>query len=576
VATDDNFWAKFRRWRRKRPFWGGLFLILSAILFFLTSNLGFSNFEIHLGPTGFLSYVIPLVVLLCGLLSWVSPEQRLFYGIIALVTALYSMIGLNFGGFGVSMLAGFVGGALVVAWGPPRIRPGAAQDSPPDGDSGDDAAPLPGEAATERIPFDEPAADDSPTEEPPTEDIRPAIVPGMEPEGPPRRAFGGRALAVGALALGVAASLLVAGGSMPARAEVECPEGLPSRTVSPSATSEAPSSPTPSVASSAVPSGASELISHPSAPVSGAASVAGSKSAPVAGSKLAPVSRSASAPSTVSAAHSPAATAASDGDGGLLDGVGDVVDGVGHLLGIGGDPSPSGAVSPSTSPTPSSLEPTASPDPTTSVDPTASSDSTAVPTKAGGSPSKPASPSAPTSRASSAAVSAPEPDPSGSELPCLGPRVYGMVADSAGIPVTADKPGLLKVNKLTLVDATYDGVADLPTGTKGAVKALQFTMKTAINEGFDLAIDEPGGSQTVIKSDKLTTDTAPKSDRNVRFYTTKFEGKFFGVLPMTFTVEQPPPVMFDLMVFTDVTIELSYIRCDVLTTKPQMTLTEVS
>jgi hypothetical protein len=276
----------------------------------------------------------------------------------------------------------------------------------------------------------------------------------------------------------------------------------------------------------------------------------------------------------------------------LLDGVGDVVDGVGHLLGINGDQSPSPSVTdadsdtgsgpdagsdpPSTSPTPSESSPS-NPSPT-AVPP---SDPTAGPTKTGGDPSKPGSAPGTPSRTGAAAASAPEPDPSSSELPCLGPREYGKVVDSTGIPVTADHPGHLKVGKLTLIDATYDGVADVPTGTTGTVKELQFTMKTAINEGFDLAIDEPGGGQTVIKSDKLTTDTAAQSNkltpvRNVRFYTPSFEGKFFGVLPMKFTVEQPPPVMFNFMVFTDVTIELAYIRCDVLTTKPQMTLTEVS
>src|SRR4051794_28650868 len=155
VATDDGFWAKFRRWRRQRPFWGGLLLVLSGIEYYVSGNLQVGGMEIHLGPTGFLSYLIPLIILLCGLLSVFTPPQRLFYGIVALVTALYSLIGLNLGGFFFGMLLAFFGGALVIAWGPPRVRPGTVQEEAPDGDSGDDAAPLPSyedtDPPTERI-----------------------------------------------------------------------------------------------------------------------------------------------------------------------------------------------------------------------------------------------------------------------------------------------------------------------------------------------------------------------------------------------------------------------------------------
>src|SRR6185369_2290334 len=90
--------GSFRRWRRGRPFWGGLLLILSAVELFLSSNLNPTDFQVHFGPTGFLSYVIPAMLLLCGSLTWLSPGQRLFYGILGTLTAVYSLIGLNLGG----------------------------------------------------------------------------------------------------------------------------------------------------------------------------------------------------------------------------------------------------------------------------------------------------------------------------------------------------------------------------------------------------------------------------------------------------------------------------------------------
>ena len=114
MAT-DNFWGKFRRWRRHRPFWGGLFLILGGVELFLSANLTLGGVEEHLGPQGFLSYLLPVLLLVCGLLIWFTPAQRLFYAIVGLLAALYSFLGLNLGGFFVGMLLGIVGGALVIA-----------------------------------------------------------------------------------------------------------------------------------------------------------------------------------------------------------------------------------------------------------------------------------------------------------------------------------------------------------------------------------------------------------------------------------------------------------------------------
>jgi hypothetical protein len=108
----------FRRWRRNRPFWGGLFMIISGLLILGSGNLDLGNIQIHLGVTGFLSYVIPAVLILCGALIWVTPEQRFFYSIIGIIAAIYSLISVNLGGFFVGMLFGLIGGCLAFAWVP--------------------------------------------------------------------------------------------------------------------------------------------------------------------------------------------------------------------------------------------------------------------------------------------------------------------------------------------------------------------------------------------------------------------------------------------------------------------------
>ena len=62
--------------------------------------------KVHFGQEGYLSYLLPIILLLCGGLIWVTPAQRPFYAVIGLVTALYSLIGLNLGGFGAGMILG--------------------------------------------------------------------------------------------------------------------------------------------------------------------------------------------------------------------------------------------------------------------------------------------------------------------------------------------------------------------------------------------------------------------------------------------------------------------------------------
>ena len=47
---------------------------------------------------------------------WFRPQQRIFYAVVAAVTALFSLIGVNLGGFFVGLLLGMVGSALGFAW----------------------------------------------------------------------------------------------------------------------------------------------------------------------------------------------------------------------------------------------------------------------------------------------------------------------------------------------------------------------------------------------------------------------------------------------------------------------------
>jgi len=238
-VTAGDVWRGFGRWRRRRPFWGCLFLFLAGVELFYTANASVAGMKVHLGPTGFLSYLLPLMLVACALLCLFSPGQRLFYGIVALLTALYSFIGLNLGGFFVGMLFGIIGGALVVAWGPPRVRPvdpafvpiadqvTVEQEASETGEIPIQSPPPAAEQVEVAGHDDRPAAPE------------PGIVPGFigddDQEGPKRGSRLSRnpkALTVAFIVMGLTAAMLAVGSRVPASAAADCPKGLPSRAAS--------------------------------------------------------------------------------------------------------------------------------------------------------------------------------------------------------------------------------------------------------------------------------------------------------------------------------------------------------
>jgi hypothetical protein len=83
-----------------------------------------------------------------------------------------------------------------------------------------------------------------------------------------------------------------------------------------------------------------------------------------------------------------------------------------------------------------------------------------------------------------------------------------------------------------------------------------------VTKPFSLTVPEPDGRTTVIRSNALTTQG------HVTFYTPSFEGKLFGLIPVRFTPDSPPPLTLPYLEFTDVRITLTFVSCDTLTADP--------
>ena len=137
-------WARFRAWRRRRPFVGGLLIALGGIELFFSGQLDIGKIHVQLGIEGLQATIIPILLVLLGVLVITMPAHRIFYGVIALAVAVYSLVGVNLGGFFIGMLLATVGGILTVAWMPKKDAvSGAAVDVDADAASVDVEAPAP-------------------------------------------------------------------------------------------------------------------------------------------------------------------------------------------------------------------------------------------------------------------------------------------------------------------------------------------------------------------------------------------------------------------------------------------------
>lgn len=116
-------WRAFRVWRRSRPFWAGLWTLLSALWLwsipFLQPVLTQHKLDLKMaGIAGVSTMAITPALIMMAAAMWFAPGYRVFAGIFTLICALLSMVVSNFGGFLLGMLLGVFGGGLAFAWTP--------------------------------------------------------------------------------------------------------------------------------------------------------------------------------------------------------------------------------------------------------------------------------------------------------------------------------------------------------------------------------------------------------------------------------------------------------------------------
>jgi hypothetical protein len=104
----------FRQWRADRPFWGGLLLTLGGAEILLTEKASL-KVVMHIGMQGMAGYLLPTIMILCGLLILFNPAQRLFYSLLGILLSLGTWLTSNLGGFFIGLLLGATGSCLASA-----------------------------------------------------------------------------------------------------------------------------------------------------------------------------------------------------------------------------------------------------------------------------------------------------------------------------------------------------------------------------------------------------------------------------------------------------------------------------
>ncbi|MGW9213999.1 DUF6114 domain-containing protein [Embleya sp. NPDC055664] len=538
----------FREWRSARPFWAGLFTILAAgpILWAPYASVSAGDVTVRLTQFGGVSALfIGAILIMCGIALWLTPAARVYLGIFVILVSLVSFIVATFGGFGVGMLLGLVGGMLATSW--TYNEPSDDEDDERPGD--DDA----GDGHDGSADFDDTLVEDG---------FLADALSGKAPDASGEASTGSETDRPGDKAAGTAAPRVTLAVIVAAMAGVVGLVGIasasPSDPLPENPYADGPcasASPTTSAGSaSAAPSTSS------AAPSSTAATSAGSTPA-----GKAPQTRSAAGQPT--AAQSPAA----DPRAGTSKAPESrepafklpelklpelklpelTLPGLPGLPGLGLPgikPSAPASSAPASTAPAAPAAPLAASGGSTSASATPPAAKSTPSASASGKPStKPTTTSAKPSATSSSAA----PKDGKSPFPC---PVQGPVNAKSGngIPPVAVDPLVLKSSLLAMAGLNYEGVVKVKTLTGVEENALKFTVSKGIDIwNMSMTVKEEGGKDVVISSDEGSKSWMD-ADIATTMYVKYLKGNIFGIIPITFTPESPPPINVPIVFFTNV------------------------
>lgn len=112
-----RFRMAFRRWRRSRPFWGGLLTVLGGGIITLGPASAY-KVMLQAGDVIWEGITVGALVTILGLFLWFQPSMRHFFGVLIVILSLVSFITSDIGGFIIGMTLSMTGGSMGFAWVP--------------------------------------------------------------------------------------------------------------------------------------------------------------------------------------------------------------------------------------------------------------------------------------------------------------------------------------------------------------------------------------------------------------------------------------------------------------------------
>ncbi|GGG71074.1 DUF6114 domain-containing protein [Corynebacterium pelargi] len=118
-AQSQSFLARFKQWKRHRPFMGGLLMVCSGAVILAPAYLSLRIKDLLVvisAISGVSTLMLGLLLIMFGIGAWTRPATAPYLGALGIAAAVVSLPTSNFGGFILGALLGIVGGALTLAW----------------------------------------------------------------------------------------------------------------------------------------------------------------------------------------------------------------------------------------------------------------------------------------------------------------------------------------------------------------------------------------------------------------------------------------------------------------------------
>ncbi|WP_327326152.1 hypothetical protein OG735_29450 [Streptomyces sp. NBC_01210] len=146
------------------------------------------------------------------------------------------------------------------------------------------------------------------------------------------------------------------------------------------------------------------------------------------------------------------------------------------------------------------------------------------------------------------------PDGAKPRFPCptSDPKALAAADLEQGIPLLPDDPWILESSMLTLKGLDYKGIVEVKTGSGKVKKVLKFTASGVDIKDLHQLVVGPNGTTAHVEADKGSTSTI--TNGTVTMYTEELKGNLFGLIPITFSPQTPPPLNVPFAFFTNVKV----------------------